>query len=305
VQQDQEFGVLEQMGVRWVRVAIPWSAIEGKGAGLFNWTKLDGLVASANTHHLKLIAEVGHAPAWANPGLPATQSYDFSQDPMLYAQFLGVLAARYVPAGVMVYELGNEPNHVKPSNPNPDPLYYTHLLCDTYPIVKAVNANDVVLTGGLGGTTNGGGDYSGPTFVADLYTDGAGGCFDAISYHPYTYPQLPPGDSSSGWTGMLTVRQTMVANGDANKQIWVTEYGAPTNGPSSSRYVTETVQAQMVTTAYQLFNTYSWAGPLCWFQYQDQGTDPTIQDDWFGLYRYDGTAKPAATTYTTIAHQAT
>ena len=38
----------------------------------------------------------------------------------------------------------------------------------------------------------------------------------------------------------------MVANGDTDKKIWGTEWGAPTNGPSGSGYVTESTQAAQV-----------------------------------------------------------
>jgi hypothetical protein len=93
---------------------------------------------------------------------------------------------------------------------------------------------------------------------------------------------------------MLTVRQTMVDHGDGAKQIWATEYGAPTG---STDGVTEAAQAQMLDVAYRLWSTYSWTGPFCWFQYQDKGTDPADHGDWFGLLRFDGSRKPSYDTY--------
>jgi hypothetical protein len=109
---------------------------------------------------------------------------------------------------------------------------------------------------------------------------------------------------------MLTVRQTMVAHGDSAKKIWATEYGAPTNGPAQSHFASpvpaarEASQANILATAYRLFDTYSWAGPMCWFDYQDKGVDPSDQGNFFGLRRHNGTPKPAYTALATLAHTA-
>ena len=151
-----------------------------------------------------------------------------------YATFVAETAQRYDPFGVTAYELGNSPN-ITALGVVANPAYYTSLLCAAYPAIKAVAPDATVLTAGLGGTNDGNGKYSAARFVQLLYADGVKGCFDAISFHPYTYPQAPPDDGTSGWSAMLTVRQTMVANGDGDKKIWISEYGAPTNGPDALR----------------------------------------------------------------------
>jgi polysaccharide biosynthesis protein PslG len=295
---DAELADLQHIGVRYVRTVFPWDSIEANSAGTYRWSNADSIVADARAHHLLLIAQIIGAPRWAVPGWKAGQVSDYSPNPALFATFVATFAARYAPLGVTTYELGNEPNHVRPGNPAPNAATYAGVLCATYSAVKRVAPNSTVLTGGLGGTKDGAGAISGPTFVRSLYADHAKGCFDGISYHPYTYPQLAPDNGSRGWTGMLTVRQVMVANGDSAKKIWATEYGAPTNGPSAKRSTSEATQASILTTGYRVFNSYSWAGALCWFDYEDKGANPNVQDDWFGLRRSNGTPKPA---YTALA----
>ncbi len=68
------------------------------------------------------------------------------------------------------------------------------------------------------------------------------------------------------------LRSQMIANGDGDKKIWGTEFGFPTNGPPGS-FVSETVQAQHLTKAYQLFGSYPWAGPLFLWAERDFGTE--------------------------------
>jgi hypothetical protein len=70
----------------------------------------------------------------------------------------------------------------------------------------------------------------------------------------------------------------------------MTEVGASTDGPHP---VTEDKQAQIVEEAVQLRNSYSWAGPLFWYDYKDLGTNRATRENFFGLVRYDGSHKPA------------
>jgi hypothetical protein len=301
---DAELADLASIGVRYVRTVFPWDSIQANSPGTYKWANADAIVTEARAHHITLIAQIIGAPAWAVPGSKAGQISDYSPNPALYGNFVAKFAARYAPLGVTIYELGNEPNHVRPGNPHPNAATYTKLLCATYSAVKRVMPHSTVLTGGLGGTKDGKGAISGPTFVRSLYADGAKHCFDGISYHPYTYPQLAPDNGTRGWTGMLTARGVMVANGDSAKKIWATEYGAPTNGPRATHITTEAAQANILTAGYRLFNTYSWAGPLCWFDYEDKGTNANNQEDWFGLRRANGTPKPAYTALASLGHTA-
>jgi hypothetical protein len=86
----------------------------------------------------------------------------------------------------------------------------------------------------------------------------------------------------------VSLRSLMTANGDGGKQIWATEFGVPTGGSGA---VTEAAQAQMVTDAYKLFSSYSWAGPLFWYTGWDTCTNTTDRECWFGLFRGDGSHK--------------
>ena len=103
---------------------------------------------------------------------------------------------------------------------------------------------------------------------------------------------------------MLTARQVMVANGDSAKKIWATEYGAPTNGPRAAHTTTEAAQASILTAGYRLFNTYSWAGPLCWFDYRDKGTDTSTHANFFGLYVREGQPKVSVQQYESLVRSA-
>lgn len=280
-------------GARWIRTPLRWSNVEAKGKGIYNWRMADRLVQGARSRGLDLVLTIVGTPKWAQP---AGSGGDASYPPANladYADFAGAAAARYRDH-VRVWELGNEPNHATGWMPKPDPARYAQLMALTYRAIKASDPGAVVLTGGLGGEKSDSTRIPGDVFVANLYELGAGASFDGVSFHPYTYPYSPPARS---WNRMLNVRQIMVKNGDGAKKIWATEFGAPTNGPRPRVVVSERRQAELLREAYDLFSSYRWAGALMWFQHRDNGNDPRVQDDWFGLLRANRTEKPAVAAY--------
>ena len=53
--------------------------------------------------------------------------------------------------------------------------------------------------------------------------------------------------------------------------------------------------------AFEALGDWSWAGPLLWYSYRDRGTDAGDREDWFGLRRDDGSAKPGLVTFRAAA----
>jgi hypothetical protein len=145
-----------------------------------------------------------------------------------------------------------------------------------------------------------------------MYAAGGKAFFDAVGYHPYSYPVPASYNVSwSAWTKMgLTspsLRSIMVANGDTAKQIWATEFGAPTGGPGpiatttnynlngSPDHVNEALQAAMATDVVSVTNATPWLATTFWYSYIDEGTSASDTENFYGLLRANGTRKPAYT----------
>jgi polysaccharide biosynthesis protein PslG len=292
---DSQISGIGAAGAKWLRTALHWSDVEPASVNQDDWSRADRIVTDTQKDGINVIFDITNAPGWAGKA----QAGEFGSDPHQYATFAAKVAARYRNT-VRVFELGNEPNHVN-YVANPDPATYASLLRLAYPEIKAADPNAFVLVGGIGGVKDSGGDIDPVSFVRGLYQNGAKGYFDGLSYHPYTYPELPTQEISTGdrgWSRMLTVRSIMVQNGDASKPIWVTEFGAPTNGPGG---VSQQQQAAILQNGFQLWNSYSWGGAICWFSYQNKGTDPTTHKDWFGLIDATGAHNASYATYTALA----
>ena len=134
-----------------------------------------------------------------------------------------------------MFEIWNEPNIALFWQPKPDPSAYTADLVAAYSAIKAVDPSAFVISGGLAPTVTKNHNISAIDFLKAMYADGAKGSFDAFGYHPYSFPELPD-SNESGWSQMArtspSLRSVMIRNGDGNKPIWVTEFGAPSGGPA-------------------------------------------------------------------------
>jgi hypothetical protein len=135
---------------------------------------------------------------------------------------------------------------------------------------------------------------------------------DAVGYHPYSYPVPPQHEADwNAWsqlastpTSFATVLRSL---GFPRMKIWITEYGAPTDGPGlvattstyhldqhrSPDHVTEALQAVMATESVRLAQQSPLVGALFWYTQTDAGTDAADRENFFGLRRSDGSPKPA------------
>jgi hypothetical protein len=298
---NQELDSMASLGVGWVRFDMQWDNVQSQNSSTFNWSDIDRAVAATNAHHIKILAILDFTPRWAaSSSCPAGNTHCAPASAALFAAFAKAAVQRYSPAGVSNWEIWNEPNNVGFWGPKADCNAYADLLKAAYPAIKQADPNATVITAGLSPAATDGANMSPPDFVSCIYDAGAKDYFDAVADHPYSFPQMPSTVTLGAWAQMSLTspdfRSIMAANGDSAKKIWITEFGAPTNGPDSNWYVSEATQAQMVTDAFQLYKTYDWVGPLFWYTFKDSGTSTDTNENFFGITRNDGSTKPAYAT---------
>ncbi|MGV0848581.1 cellulase family glycosylhydrolase [Mycolicibacterium phlei] len=287
---DRTLDEMQAMGVNNVRILIPWAGVE-LADDFYYWDTVDYLVEAADSRDMGILGVLNSTPAWATePGLPAVVSPPADNDE--YAEFVSQVADRYA-GRVSAYEVWNEPNAFFFWAPAPDPAAYTELLQTAYPVIKAADPDATVIGGVVGSVTDFPGlAYNPITFVEGMYDNGAAGYFDALSLHPYQYTlpfsQGKPYGVAAPITQLETMYQLMSANGDADKQIWASEYGEPTS------VVDEATQAAFIQDYLNTWSQYDYTGPSFIYTTRDRDTDSTVVDDTFGVLRDDFSWKPAA-----------
>ena len=318
-------------GAGWVRMGFSWRQTETT-PGVFMWPR-DDMVTSFRATGMKVLGVLSATPAWATePTCEQTHGAKCAPtNPAHFAAYAAAVAERYDGDGVMdapgsprvhAWEIWNEPNIAAFWRPAPDPAAYTRLLGAAATAIRAADPEATIVSAGL---SPAGGAHAPAEFLRAMYANGAAGSFDALGFHPYSYPAFPTKIAAwNAWQQMFntslpaTLRSLMIANGDGAKQIWATEYGAPTGGDTNNdgvslcalgdtlglnedRCLGEDRQAAMVTEAYDLWQSYPWAGPLFWYSYQDLNTGTLSIENNFGLLRSDGSRKPAHEAYRAAA----
>jgi hypothetical protein len=306
---DQRMADIAATGAKWVRFDFNWSLIQPDSASQSNWGSYDKLVNTAQKHGLYILGILDFTPKWARADVCSDSDKCYPADNQKFADFAKTVASRYKDHGLHYWEVWNEPNNPQFWQPAADPAGYTQLLQAAAKGLRAIDKDAYIITAGLSPQETNGTSYSPIDFLTALYKDGAKGSFDAVADHPYTFPLSPKTSVFQAWNQMAdpknSLRQVMLANGDQDKKIWITEYGSPTGGPGPNSSidqpnldqhpykVDEALQAKLLSDAVDLYKSYNWVGPFMYYSYQDAGTTQDTNENFFGLVRADGSKKPA------------
>lgn len=289
---DRELSLAADAGMFGVRVDIDWSAIEPV-QGQFDWSNTDRVLSAIVAHGLCPLGIIGYTPEWARVPAAANDSHSRPSSPEVYAAFVSTVVQRYR-AHMNLWEVWNEPNIVGFFKPAPDVAAYAQMLRAAYTVIKSLQPDSTVLSGGLAPATNNGVNIDPTTYLQELYRLGANAYFDDFNLHPYTYPALPNDPSTADWNTAMKLwpmRDIMVAGGDGGKQIWLTEFGAPTG--TASNAVSEQTQADTIGIVMDAVLGNSWIGPAFVYSTRDAGGNLADPEQNFGLLRRDFSPKLA------------
>lgn len=294
-QQKTDLTAMKAVGIDSIRVDADWAAVQPDGPSSSEWGTLDQTVASIRAAGMSADLIIDGCPRWAATSASAGDSAPTPASPSQYATFAAQVAARFAPVGVDNFEIWNEPNIAEFWQPAPDPGAYTAILKAAYPAIKKVVPFATVISGGLSPATSDGTNVAPVDFVKAMYADGAKGHFDALGFHPYSFPATPDTYKPwSAWSQMSetspSVRSVMTSHGDSAKKIWITEYGVPSSGPDG---VGQAAQSTSLTEAIDKAHSFSWVGAIYLYTWVDSGNSPADHGDEYGLLTGNGEQKAA------------
>jgi len=250
--------MVRQMGAPWIVEYFPWPYIELEN-GKFNWSHSDAVIEQAENQGLTVIARLGWVPWWARPDSDEQETTLTHLDADHYDDFAAFVAAfvtRYR-GRVNHVILWNEPNLSFEWGYRPvDPEGYVELLQTVYPRAHAANPDVIVLAGALAPTLEPEGSAAGLSDLAYLermYQAGAAPYFDALAAHAYgltSPPEQPPAPSAINFRRVELLREVMVAHGDGDKSIYVTEAGW-NDHPRWANSVSPAQRIEYTITAYE------------------------------------------------------
>ena len=318
---------VQQMGFNWIKQQVEWFRYNS-APGQYDWGPLDRIVDSCNAAGIHVMFSVVKAPAWARP--PGDTDEGPPADLNTYATFVRELAARYK-GRVRAYEIWNEQNLYYEWGGRGGKINarrYVELLKLAYQAIKSVDPGAVVISGAMTPTGWNDGDIAidDRVYLEQMYQAGMRNYCDAVGAHPSGYNNPPDADwrnygnpnVSFNATGhpswffrgtMESYRNIMVKYGDANKKIWVTEFGwatthnlgvPPNTGYEYAADITEEQQAQYLVRAIEMGRNWGWVGPMFVWNL-NFGPVSGIHDEKakFGIVRPDWSPRPA---FAALAH---
>lgn len=213
---DSEYRVLESTcrtaaDIGFVALRTDFRADEiAPEANRFAFDRYDRILSVAEKHGLQVLPMLGYSVSWAKPARLHLED--------MWLPFVSNVVARYR-GRFSAVEIWNEENSGLWGE-TPNAADYLPLLKCSSATVKTVDPSVKVAIGGLSGVPI--------PYLRQIYEGGGKDAFDIMNIHPYSFPRPPEGDLDRR---LDELRALMAEFGDADKEIWMTEFGWPTPEP--------------------------------------------------------------------------
>jgi hypothetical protein len=284
------FGDMRALGISWLRFQVDWQLIQLNQTdppSVWSWAPLDDAVNRCNEAGIYITHPLRGAPSWALTQQASTEPW-YIMDPSAATTFATQVVTRYNGSSghgtLNAYEVGNEEFniHFSPSGqgilgihnspfpeynglqgvsssvqPARDPYFFTNVMSQVSPAVRS--AAPAMKIGQCAIWWR---QYPNcADFMTAIYqgVPNAVSAFDFANFHFYSNTADPstPGSGANyspsfqqEWQAM---KAAMVAQGDTNKFIWVTEFGWGTNANNGSSIDCDT-STQSLRYSYVLGN---------------------------------------------------
>ncbi len=291
-------------GLGWAKQQFSWEEIEPAHKGEFfdertrrsSWEKYDRIVDLCEEYGLQIIARLDRPPDWTREdNTYKERPPDNYED---YGDFVYAFVDRYR-GRVRYVQIWNEPNIFPEWGNRPvDPAGYVDLLRVAYRRAKEADPNVYVLSAPLAITLGQVHPEPGKwismndiQFLEEMYQAGAKEYFDILSANAFglgSPPEEPGEPEVLNFQRLLFLRQIMEQYGDANKPIWINEYGwnaSPEDFPEEQliwKRVSEDEQADFTVRGieYALAN-WPWAGVFNIWYFRQVGNVPPDRSDYY------------------------
>jgi hypothetical protein len=311
----RDLAIASGSNFKWQKTLFQWRAIEGTAKGVYDWSEADRIVKASRQAGVKIIARIDFQPAWARKDGARNGPPDNYQD---FADFITAFATRYKATSeigaVDAIEIWNEVNIDREWGDQPinqqQARDYVRLLTMAYQAAKTANPTLTVVTAGLSptGVTDGhaADDVQYLQWLFDAGLKG-GVNYDVLGAHGNTQApevdvalnSLPAfGHPSFYFRRIEQLREVQVKNGDANRQIWLLEFGwtADKIHPNYSWFaVSEEKKAENIVKAFQYARQHwsPWIGVMTLWTLSDPNWTPDREEYWWAIADPNGTPRAA------------
>ena len=278
----------DRAGASIISTTASWRTLRPDPAEPYDWRSLDSIIDAAGAAGKRVRLQLVGMPTWAVTGSAPDSSWRpplTDQEVAAWSAFVSDVML-HVRGRVDYVEIWDAPNEASRWASGPDPRAFSALLQASYPVVKRIDPDVVVVSGGLGNNDLG---YLKALYRALDDSPGERRPFDMLGLHPTagetpadaadpdgTFSRAPFGEYDETFGGFRRVHELMRDHGDGAKDIYIGELGyatpagpvePPVDDANRARYLTGTMEATTCTpyvfvVSWQLHATA--AAPQAW-----------------------------------------
>jgi hypothetical protein len=311
----RDLRLAREAGFTAIKQRFEWRYIEGQRQGLYEWNEPDRIVKAAEDQGLEIIARIDNQPRWARGDtlFPGSGPPDDLDDLRI---FLERLAARYK-GRIRAYQIWNEPNLDREwGNRAPSASEYVELLRVAHQAIKKSDPEALVISAGLSPTTEvSERARADSVFLREMYAAGLKDVTDQVGVHGAGFKAEPEADPAQvaqsadltnndpsqpdlrrayAFRHVEDVRQIMVENGDATKQLAILEMGWTSDPRPGSSYawhsVSEETKGEYIVRAFKLAQERwrTWMGFMTVIYLPEPNWTRNDEQYWWSLTDTDG-----------------
>lgn len=235
-------GLVEDTGVKWVKVQVNWDFLQPEGSRVFgvNLQIFERQMEALKRHGFNILLSIAKAPSWARSNLTESGPPDNPEDLADFIRF--ILHDTKIGPVTDAIEIWNEPNLIREwQGVHPfNGAGYMRLFEPAYRAIREYSPHIVIVTAGLAPTGNTANTVDDRDYLQQMYNNGLRNYQDVvIGVHPYGWGNPPDArccasEGRRGWDdsshfffldnleAMYNITQR---NGDLLRQLWVTEFG--------------------------------------------------------------------------------
>lgn len=268
---------------------VRWADLEA-APGVWDFSRLDRIVAGAQRRGIDVLIPFGMPPAWASSKPLEPSAYRpgeaaLPKDIELWRRYIKKVATRYV-GRVHNYEIWNEPNLPKFFSGSPEDA--VPLTCAARDVLKEIDPTIRLVSPAPTGA------YGVP-WLKRFFAAGGGQCVDVVGFHFYN-SHLDP-ESHLALNGKI--RAAMAEANLTTKELWNTETGwliasrnksldpVAVGFKAQDRVLTDDQSVSLIPRTLILHAAMG-VSRFYWY---------ALDNDMMGLWERDGAAKPAWRSY--------
>jgi len=296
---EQDLDMIAAAGIKWIRMDFGWAGTERK-KGEYDWSVYEGLTANLEKRGIRPYYILDYSNplyeevvATRNP-VTGKEQKDLAspQHPESVAAFAtwAAAAARHFAGRRIVWEIWNEPN-ITFWKPRPDVQQYAALALAACKAVRDAGPKATIVAPATSEVPL--------TFLEDFFAAGALELLDAVSVHPYRSYKKPPETALEDYAKLRGLIERYGKTARTKKlPILSGEWGYASHTKGIS---TETQAVYLVRQ--QLVNVLAGVPISIWYDWKNDGPDPTEREQNFGTVTHDLQPKPAYTALQTFTRE--